>query len=100
MWTTPSDMARVLIAVPTSLPNVHDAWLPQALAVAMVTRTAEEAGLGTFVDRAGPIVSHDGANRGYRCAYRLDLASGTGGVVMTNGCDGDAVVRRTLRVAE
>ena len=99
IWTTPSDMARALVALLTSLSGARDAWLPRELAMAMVTRTAGEAGLGTFVDRAGRVISHDGANHGYRCAYRLDLIAGTGRVVMTNGCDGDAVVRRALRAA-
>ena len=67
LWTTPSDLARWVLALNDAWAGRSDAVLEQATARAMLTRDEGGQGLGPIV-RETPEVefSHGGANEGYR----------------------------------
>src|SRR5262249_53132211 len=89
LWTTPGDLARVLLAIMRAWHGAAGAFLPQALAQAMLTPVAQYAGLGVFRD--GGLFTHVGANIGYRALFVADAAAERAMVVMTNGDNGDPV---------
>jgi CubicO group peptidase (beta-lactamase class C family) len=94
LWTTPSDLAKVIIAVQQGGGRA----LKPATVEQMLTKTSGDYGLGFGLgEKAGrKSFAHGGANEGFRCnlfAYR----DGAGAVVMTNGDRGGAVASEILR---
>ena len=92
LWTTPSDLAKVAIAIQKSLSGDPESILSKALAEEMVRgqASAPHNGLGVFVDK-GPHSTyfyHEGDNPGYKtCLVAND--HGDGLVVMTNSDNGE-----------
>jgi hypothetical protein len=100
LWTTPGDLARAVLAIIRSSHGVAGAFLPQALAQAMLTPVVEDAGLGVFF-AGNNLFTHVGANIGYRALFIADAAAERATVVMTNGDNGDPVCTEiNRRVAE
>lgn len=100
LWTTPSDLARAVLAIIHSRRARLGAFVPQELAQAMLTPVAQNSGLGVFIDSKG-IFSHPGSNIGYRAFLAGDIEAEQAMVVMTNGDNGENLcldLRR--RVAE
>jgi CubicO group peptidase (beta-lactamase class C family) len=94
LWTTPSDLARFLLAVHRAHRG-EGGVIPPALARQMLTLQAGDAGygfgLGLMVERSGtPAWSfgHGGVNDGYRAQAILFGETGMGVVIMTNGENG------------
>ncbi|HAK96756.1 MAG TPA: hypothetical protein DCM87_17635 [Planctomycetes bacterium] len=98
LHTTPSDLARFMIAVyrTSRLGETH--VVAPRTARTMVTPTGAAEGrygaytsLGFFLadTPAGRVVFHRGTNRGYQCGMWIFLASGDGLVVMTNSAKGE-----------
>jgi CubicO group peptidase (beta-lactamase class C family) len=97
LWTTPSDLARFLLAVNTSK------LLPEAMTKEMLTPVKSGYGLGFSIEGSGDSerFGHGGANMGYRCIATLYRNRGQGVVVMTNGDNGSALAGEMVRaVAE
>jgi CubicO group peptidase (beta-lactamase class C family) len=94
LWTTPSDVCRMLHGIKRSINDGAGAILPQPLAYQMVKPVDREAGLGVFVNNVG-VIRHLGVNRGFRAVYELSLKTGKGVAVMTNG-DNGALVHKEL----
>ncbi|HYP04710.1 MAG TPA: serine hydrolase domain-containing protein [Bryobacteraceae bacterium] len=97
LWTTPTDVARFLIAVHTSK------LLPPAVTKEMLTPVKDGYALGFGIEGEGQAESfgHNGSNVGYRCFAVLYKNGKHGLVVMTNGDSGAGVAGEIVRaVAE
>lgn len=93
LWTTASDLARMMVALGTSY-HGRGGLLPQELAVDMMTAVSPGFnGLGPRLAGEGTsrIFHHAGANDSYKAYVESNLASGDGLVVLTNGERGDVL---------
>jgi hypothetical protein len=104
LWTTPSDLARFLIAVQRAYKGEAGGLISPDLARQMLTLQKGEDGsgfgLGLQVDRTGtPSASfgHGGANEGYRAQIVMFAETGQGAVVMTSSDAGSAVIDEVMR---
>jgi CubicO group peptidase (beta-lactamase class C family) len=98
LWTTPSDLARMLIGVQRSLTGAPGSILPPGTAHAMLAPLFPRQAVGFFVGggTSNKFFTHSGANEGYICdmvAYR----NGDGAVVMTSGDRGHEITSLVLR---
>lgn len=102
LWTTPSDLARWVLALNDAWAGRSDAILDQDTARAMMTRDQWGEGLAVVIREATELeFSHGGANEGFRCFVIGLPGRGQGLVVMTNGDNGQAITSAvTLAVAE
>jgi CubicO group peptidase (beta-lactamase class C family) len=94
LWTTPSDLARVILEIQNP-----GQVLQRETVKAMLTSVGDDYGLGFALGetRGATSFSHGGANAGFRCmlfAYR-DLRRGA--VVMTNSDRGAILASEVLR---
>lgn len=96
LWSTPGDLARMLMAMLDSAEGKKGAILPKALAREMMTPVRADAGLGVFINPKG-LVHHDGANWGFRAVYFVDPVTRRGRIVMCNGQRGDMVYNELLK---
>jgi CubicO group peptidase (beta-lactamase class C family) len=98
LWTTPEDLAHLLIELQLSLRGESNQILDRELVELMLTEVGGGFGLGFAVwsERGQDYFGHGGANEGYRCIMVAHRTGGFGVVVMTNSDDGtelaDAVV--------
>jgi len=93
LWTTASDLARMIVALGASY-HGRGGFMPQELAVDMMTAvTPGFNGLGPRLagEGAARIFHHAGANDSYKAYVEGNLASGDGLVVLTNGERGDVL---------
>lgn len=88
LWTTPSDLARVIIEI--QRPKL----LKAATVQTMLTEVRDQYGLGFGVK--GEMFSHGGSNVGFRCML-VGFRDGKGAVVMTNGDRGSTIASELLR---
>ncbi len=93
LWTTPSDLARVVLEI-----QRPGRVLKPATVKEMLTGVIGDYGLGVGLgDTAGlKSISHNGGNEGFRCTLFGYRDSGRGAVVMTNGDRGDPLSREIL----
>lgn len=98
LWSTPSDIAQLIIAIQKSLTS-EQAFLDKKFAKLMVTPVSDSdnAALGTFVYKIGGDVyfAHDGHNHGFTCVYYGSLNSGKGVVIMLNS-DNNGIIPEIL----
>ena len=83
LWTTPSDLAKLLIGLFHSLQGKNYTILPSELTSLMISPVIPKSGLGIFFlpnDR----ISHSGANYGFRSYFSFEMQSGNGAVAMSN----------------
>jgi len=94
LWTTPSELARVVIELQT---GGH--VLKPATQQEMLTKVLGDYGLGLSLgEKEGQkSFSHGGANAGFQCMMFGYLSGGRGAVVMTNGDRGGALASEILR---
>jgi CubicO group peptidase (beta-lactamase class C family) len=88
LWTTPTDLARLTLAVQRSFAGHEGAFLSSDLVRAMLTRQfGSNLGLGFFLEGNGPNLRfyHGGGNEGFRCLLVAYAEWPLGAVVMTNG---------------
>lgn len=93
LWTTASDLARMILALGASY-RASGGFLPQDRAVDMMTAvTPGFNGLGPRLAGSGAarIFHHAGANDSYKAYVEGNLVSGDGLVVLTNGERGDVL---------
>jgi CubicO group peptidase (beta-lactamase class C family) len=98
LWSTPSDLARLAIAVQQSY-VAGRGILPRSLAVEALTRIGDgPTGLGFFLAGEGDELrfSHSGGNMGFRCHLEAYASLGLGAVVMTNSDNGQILINRIL----
>jgi len=96
LWTTPSDLARFVMALSNANRGDDDAVLSPALLKAMLTPQpqSDSFGLGVLIAGKGKVqsFSHGGANAGFRCLLVGLPAAGKGVVIMTNSDSGDPLI--------
>jgi CubicO group peptidase (beta-lactamase class C family) len=99
LWTTPTDLCRLALAVQGSVAGASGAFLRQDLARAMLTRQfRSDLGLGFFLEGEGPSLrfSHGGGNEGFRCYLVAYAEHPVGAAAMTNADGGWALNREIL----
>ncbi|WP_257659281.1 serine hydrolase [Parapedobacter lycopersici] len=90
LWTTPSDLAKYIIALQQAYRGTRNTILNTDFAKLMLTPFIDQrAALGVFIDNyAGEMYfEHDGLTYGYYCQYYGSLNDGNGVVVMTNSAN-------------
>lgn len=94
LWSTPGDLAKVIVALSQAWQGKRDAILPQALAKEMLTHQVGDAGLGFTLSawKRPPAFSLRGKNSGYVCYVVGYPATGQGAVLMTNSDTGDRLI--------
>lgn len=98
LWTTPSDLARVVLEVQQAEAGQSDKVVSRDMASTMLTRGLGEYGLGFFVENLGDRTSfsHSGGTEGFRAQLYGYTRSGQGVVVMTNSDNGAALIDELL----
>jgi CubicO group peptidase (beta-lactamase class C family) len=99
MWTTPSDLARLVIEVHRAQAGKSNKFLSAAVVNQMLTAQAGDWGLGFSVGGAGPTrrFSHGGSTlefNSYLVAYNQ---TGQGAVIMANSLRGERIINELLR---
>ncbi|WP_177229411.1 serine hydrolase domain-containing protein [Dyella sp. OK004] len=89
LWTTPEDLANLLIAIRHAALE-GGPFLSSASAQEMLTPKLNNYAFGVFVVGEGERrrFMHSGGNAGFKSTYVMFLGSGNGVVVMTNGDNG------------
>lgn len=98
LWTTPSDLALWVIEVQRSLRHASNRVLDAAMARQLLAPVLDGYALGVDTSRTGgrAALTHGGGNVGYRARY-FAYENGDGAVIMTNGENGDRVLRQLMR---
>ncbi|MDQ3495231.1 MAG: serine hydrolase [Pseudomonadota bacterium] len=92
-WTTPTDLAKLLLEVADAKRDGGDHLLSSEMTRQMLSPHRDEMGLG-FVVRdsdAHGYFAHSGGNQGYFAHFEMLADSGKGVVVMTNSDAGQAL---------
>ena len=95
LWTTPSDLAKVIIELQTALRGPRGRLLEQRMAREMIAPVGVGPyGVGLVLDHRGEgwYFSHGGSNFGYRAWMIGHVRKGYGVVIMTNGDNGMALM--------
>jgi CubicO group peptidase (beta-lactamase class C family) len=101
LWTTPTDLAKVVIDLAKSTSRDQGKVLSQKTATEMLTVQKGDIGLGIIVQGEGAKLrfGHSGANEGYRCDMLGIPATGQGLVIMTNSDNGGAMFEEVVKAA-
>jgi CubicO group peptidase (beta-lactamase class C family) len=101
LWTTSSDLAKVVIDLAKSASQGQGKILSQKTAAEMLTVEKGQYGLGITVQGAGTNLrfGHGGGNEGYRCEMLGYPATGQGLVIMTNSDTGGAMFGEVVKAA-
>lgn len=99
LWTTPSDLARLLIGVQASASGRASALLSPQMTAQMLTPVKNDWGLGAMLHGAGADrrFGHDGVNEGFEATMVAHVEKGNGVVVMTNGAGGKRLADEIVR---
>jgi CubicO group peptidase (beta-lactamase class C family) len=99
LWTTPSDLARWVLAMQHSLAGAKGALLSRETASKMITPGLGGWGLGVQIAGAGDslVFTHGGANEGFRAIFVGFANRPQGAVVMTNSDAGSAIADEIIR---
>lgn len=88
LWTTPTDLSKLIIELQLARAGKSDKVLDQETATLMTTpfMDGQTQALGTFVETIGTkgYFTHGGSNEGFKCAYYGSLEGGSGVIVMVN----------------
>lgn len=105
LWTTPTDLARLLAHLQTALAG-RDAKtiLPREAVAEMIDARVEvepgrKVGVGPFVETTGGrrYFGHGGANEGFQCFMLASVEGGKGVAVMTNSDNGNNIAQEIVR---
>ncbi|MBC7366741.1 MAG: beta-lactamase family protein [Undibacterium sp.] len=100
LWTTPTDLAAFLLSLQHALAG-QPAPLSRASVETMldVPIPGSDMGLGIGVRGTGEklLLSHSGANEGFRCIYVAYPRTGRGAVIMTNSDEAGPLFPEILR---
>lgn len=99
LWTTPTDLARLLIEVQQARLGKSNKVLSTKSINQMLTPEIDNVALGWMVDGKGDSArfSFGGSNVGYKSRMVAYMNSGRGVVVMTNGENGAELATEILR---
>ena len=94
LWTTPSDLAQVVIDVAGSTVGHKGKVLSHNMVAEMLKPRLGKYGLGFAVNSSNKsfTFSHGGSNEGFRCLLIGVPATGQGCVIMTNSDTGSALL--------
>jgi CubicO group peptidase (beta-lactamase class C family) len=100
LWTTPSDLAQVVIDVASTAAGRKGKLLSPGMIAEMLTVQKGTYGLGFALkgEARSQSFSHGGSNEGFRCLLVGFIATGQGAVIMTNSDTGSALVPQVLAV--
>lgn len=101
LWSTPSDLARLLIGLRNAAQGTGTTLLPQTAAREMMKVQAADWGLGLQIRATGPAQTfgHDGTRWGMFTRAFIHPESGDGIVVMANDYRGFALADEIIRAA-
>ncbi|HUG28589.1 MAG TPA: serine hydrolase domain-containing protein, partial [Gemmatimonadales bacterium] len=91
IWSTPTELGRVLIEVHRALRGESDRVISQATAAQMLSEVIDGEGLSWVLHLSGGALagfSHSGGNAGFRAHVRMLPETGQGVVLMTNSDNG------------
>lgn len=100
LWTTPSDLARLLIEVQKAATIDKGALLTKQTAERILTQQPKSSmGLGFLLTngKGGLLFSHSGSNFGYKSYMIAYRDRGQGVAVITNGDNGTALIMEVVR---
>ena len=99
MWTTPSDLARLTVALQRSAAGRSDGILSRATAEGMLSTQLENRGLGFEVggQEGWRFFRLEGHGNNYLSELFAYASRGMGAVVMTNSSNGEGVKAAVLR---
>jgi CubicO group peptidase (beta-lactamase class C family) len=99
LWTTPSDLARLLMGIQASAKGSSSRLLSPAMTAQMLTPVKQNWGLGAMLHGAGEDrrFGHDGVNEGFEATMVAHVEKGNGVVVMTNGAGGKRLADEIVR---
>lgn len=99
LWSTPTDLARLMTAYGRSYHDAHDQFLRAESARMMAREVVSGMGLGFGVEGANGTLrlSHAGWTLGYRSFLLFYPETGNGVVIMTNGQAGHHLIDDVLR---
>ena len=107
LWTTPSDLARMLIAMQRAWRGEGESLLPTETVRRMLTPVMGGYGLGFSIDQRPSMGSepyayfgHGGSNVGFKCFAQAERDGGLGVVIMTNADTGPNVTRELMRAVQ
>jgi CubicO group peptidase (beta-lactamase class C family) len=98
LWTTPSDLARFVIAVQNSFAGHSNPVISQKMTQAMVSIQKADDGLGVFITGDGITRRfwHNGRDEGFDAFMTGYVERGQGAVVMINSNEDSNAVRRIV----
>ncbi|SDD55171.1 CubicO group peptidase, beta-lactamase class C family [Algoriphagus faecimaris] len=89
LWTTPTDLAKLILAIQASLNDKPGKILSQQSSEKLITPTLENsnAALGIFTEEVNGVLylQHSGSNKGFRGKLFFSAENGNGVVIMVNG---------------
>jgi CubicO group peptidase (beta-lactamase class C family) len=98
LWTTPSDLALLIVEMQRSLAGKSNKILSREMTAQMLSRQFQNWGLGLDVETKGQTIefSHGGVDEGFE-AFWVGFADGRGAAVMTNGNRGSDLAMEVIR---
>ena len=99
LWTSPTDLARLLIALRDAWLGKPGAFLSTDLAQDLMTEVAPgNYGLGPELAGSGSTrrFLHGGSNDSYQAFFVMYLESGDGAIVFANGRDGEGLIDEVI----
>ena len=96
LWTTPTDLARWLLAIQKARAGSEHPVLSGEMIGKMLAPGPGDWGLGPSIQFDRTAFGHAGGNMGFRCNMVASLDGGTGVVIMTNSDRGGALLRDVL----
>jgi CubicO group peptidase (beta-lactamase class C family) len=99
LWTTPSDLARFMLAIGRSYRGEVGSFFRRETATLMLTKIPDAGGLGFGLSGEGRArrYRHNGGNAGFTCYAVAFTDTGRGVVLMTNSDGGDTLMREFAR---
>jgi len=98
LWTTASDLARFEIGIQQAVAGASNSVISQAMALQMLTKQKENAGLGLFLQGEGKTLAfmHNGRDEGFDADMAAFANTGKGAVVMINENDDSGVTKEII----
>ena len=99
LWSTPSDLARFVLAIEHASDGKSGTFLSKPMASAMLTPVLNQYGLGMSLDGRGADARffHSGVNAGIRSTMVGYVYKGQGAVILTNSDNGGDLIQELLR---
>lgn len=98
LWTTPSDLARLMIEVQAEYTGKSSKILSPDMARELLTRQKDDWALGFAIEKPGHKLrfGHGGSDEGFESQVETYTESAQGIAIMTNGARGDELIREIL----